>query len=202
MAERLGFSYLDTGAMYRASALLSLRSSIPLDDPEKIAENIRRHSIDIVDGRVMLDGEDVSTFIRTMEIGDAASIISSGSPVRREMVRLQKEFGRSRDTVAEGRDMGTVVFPDAFLKVYVVADVAVRVTRRWGEMRTAGREADYTELLNAQLTRDRRDRTRQDSPLRLAPGAFMLDSSLMSIETQVETVIEMYLRRKRAEERS
>ena len=202
MAERLGFSYLDTGAMYRASALLSLRSSIPLDDPEKVAENIRRHSIDIVDGRVMLDRQDVSTLIRTMEIGDAASIISSGSPVRREMVRLQREFGRSRDTVAEGRDMGTVVFPDAFLKVYVVADVAVRVTRRWREMRAAGTLPDYGELLNAQLTRDRRDRTRQDSPLRLAPGAFMLDSSLMSIETQVETVIEMYLRRKRAEERS
>jgi len=201
VAKRLKFSYLDTGAMYRASALLSLRNSIPLTDTDKIAATIRAHSIDVVDGSVLLDGEDVSTFIRTLEVSNAASIISSGSPVRREMVRLQKEFGRARDTVAEGRDMGTVVFPDAFLKIYVVADVAVRVTRRWREMIVSGCEADFGELLQAQLVRDWRDRSRQDSPLRLAPGAHMLDSSLMSIETQVESVIDLY-RRKRAGERS
>jgi len=202
VAERLGFSYLDTGAMYRASALLSLRSSIPLTDTDRIAAAIRTHSIDVVDGSVLLDGKDVSSFIRTLEVSNAASIISSGSPVRREMVRLQKEFGRTRNTVAEGRDMGTVVFPDAFLKIYVVADVAVRVTRRWREMIvSSGHEADFGELLKAQLIRDRRDRTRQDSPLRLAPGAFMLDSSLMSIDTQVDAVIDLY-RRKKAGERS
>jgi len=99
--------------------------------------------------------------------------------------------------VAEGRDMGTVVFPDAFLKVYVVADVAVRVMRRWRELRLAGRQADFDELLRGQLTRDRRDRTRADSPLRLAPGAIMLDSTLMSIPMQADAVVNLYLSRKR-----
>ncbi len=191
----LGYSYLDTGAMYRASALLFIRNAIPLDDSLLLAENIRNHSIDIRNGAVFIDDEDVSSLIRTPEISDAASIVSSKSVVRREMVILQQIFGKAHNTVAEGRDMGTVVFPDADLKIYVIADVAIRVLRRWRELRLMGNEANYGKLLRSQLTRDERDRNRLDSPLRIAPGAFILDSTLMTINEQVSTVIELFRER-------
>ena len=195
MADRLGYSYLDTGAMYRASALLLLRNSIPLDDSLLLAENIRNHSIDIRGGVVFIDNEDVSSLIRTPEISDAASIVSSQSAVRREMVIIQQKFGKAHNTVAEGRDMGTVVFPDADLKVYVIADVAIRVLRRWRELRLLGNEANYGKLLRSQIKRDYRDRNRSDSPLRIAPGAFILDSTMMTISEQVSTVIELFRER-------
>lgn len=178
--------------MYRASALLAIRNSIDLDDPFRVAEVIRCHSIDIRDGNIFIDDEDVSSLIRTPEISDAASRISSGTPVRREMVVLQRRFAENHDTVAEGRDMGTVVFPQADLKVYVIADVAIRVVRRWREFNAAGKSADFDVLLKSQLIRDYRDRNRADSPLRLAPGAVILDSTLMSIEQQVSAVLNLY----------
>ena len=195
MADALGYSYLDTGAMYRASALLSIRNSIPFDDSFLLAENIRNHSIDIRNGAVFIDDEDVSSLIRTPEISDAASIVSSKSAVRREMVIIQQKFGKSHNTVAEGRDMGTVVFPDAQLKIYVIADVAIRVLRRWRELRLLGNEANYGKLLRSQLTRDERDRNRSDSPLRIAPGAYILDSTMMTINQQVSTVIKLFRER-------
>lgn len=181
--------------MYRASALLALRNSIQLEDHESVASAIRSHSIDIIDGRVLLDREDVSGLIRTTAIGDAASVISSGTPVRREMVALQRKFAERHDTVAEGRDMGTVVFPGADLKVYVIADVAIRVTRRWRELRSRGEDADFDAILRSQLARDRRDRTRSDSPLRLAPGAVILDSTLMSVGRQADEVLRLFRER-------
>lgn len=181
--------------MYRASALLAIRNSISFSDSIKLADTIRTHSIDIRDGYIFIDDEDVSALIRTPEISDAASRISSGSPVRREMVALQRRFAENHDTVAEGRDMGTVVFPSADLKVYVIADVAIRVIRRWREHIAKGETADYDMLLTAQLERDRRDRSRSDSPLRLAPGALILDSTLMSIDQQVQAVLDLYRKR-------
>ena len=181
--------------MYRASALLTIRNSIKLDDYSRVALVIRSHTIDIRNGNIFIDNEDVSAFIRTPEISDAASMISSGTPVRREMVILQRRFAESHDTVAEGRDMGTVVFPQADLKVYVIADVAIRVVRRWREFNAAGENADFDVLLKSQLMRDYRDRSRADSPLRLAPGAVILDSTLMSIEQQVSAVLDLYRNR-------
>lgn len=181
--------------MYRASALLAIRNSIDFDDSIRVAELIRSHSIDIREGNIFIDDEDVSVLIRTPEISDAASRISSGSSVRREMVALQRRFAENHDTVAEGRDMGTVVFPCADLKVYVIADVAVRIIRRWREHIAKGEKADYDMLLRSQLERDRRDRSRSDSPLRLAPGASILDSTLMSIDQQVSAVLDLYRKR-------
>lgn len=192
MAKELGFSYLDTGAMYRASALICLQNSIPLDNSESVASCIREHSIDIRNGSVYVDGLDISSLIRNPSISAAASIVSAGSPVRREMVVLQRAFGKAHDTVAEGRDMGTVVFPNADLKVYVIADVAIRVLRRWRELGMQGDKAEFGRLLRSQLERDYRDRNRSDSPLRLAPGAIMLDSTMMSISQQVDTVVSLY----------
>jgi CMP/dCMP kinase len=181
--------------MYRASALLAIRNSIELDNSQMLAGAIRCHEIDIENGNILIDGEDVSAFIRSPEISEAASVISSGSPVRREMVVLQRRFAEKHDTVAEGRDMGTVVFPEAYLKVYVIADVAIRVIRRWRELQAKGMKADFDALLASQLNRDHRDRSRSDSPLRLAPGAVMLDSTLMSIDQQVSAVLNLYGKR-------
>ncbi|MCK5064082.1 MAG: (d)CMP kinase [Candidatus Fermentibacteraceae bacterium] len=195
VADVLDYSYLDTGAMYRASALLCIRNAIPLDNALLIAENIQNHSIDIREGAVFIDDEDVSSLIRTTEISDAASIVSSKSAIRREMVIIQRKFGKAHNTVAEGRDMGTVVFPDADLKIYVIADVAIRVLRRWRELRLLGNEADYGKLLRSQLTRDYRDRNRLDSPLRIAPGAHILDSTLMTITEQASAVVELFRER-------
>jgi len=180
--------------MYRASALLAIRNSLNPDEPARIAEAIRSHSIDLRNGSTFIDDEDVSEIIRTSEISDTASRISSGSPVRREMVLLQRRFAEKHDTVAEGRDMGTVVFPDADLKVYVIADVAIRVIRRWKEFNARGENADFNRLLKSQLNRDYRDRNRADSPLRLAPGAVILDSTLMSIGQQVSAVLKLFRR--------
>jgi CMP/dCMP kinase len=183
--------------MYRASALTAIRHDIPLDEPERVASCIRSHFISLDrTGRVTVDGEDVSGLIRTPAISDAASVISAGSAVRREMVLIQRRFGAESDTVAEGRDMGTVVFPDAFLKIYVIADIAVRVMRRWRELRREGLRADFSALLTGQLLRDNRDRTRADSPLRYSPGAVLIDSTLMSVAAQAEAVVSLYLARK------
>lgn len=178
--------------MYRASALAAIENSIPLTDHEKVARELRNHSIDVENGTILLDGRDVSSLIRTSRISEAASVISSGSSVRRVMVELQRRCASRHDTVAEGRDMSTVVFPGADLKVYVIADVAIRVCRRWREMIARGEKADFHSLLKSQLQRDRRDRTRSDSPLRLAPGAVIVDSTLMSIQQQVSAVLKAY----------
>jgi cytidylate kinase len=195
-AERLGFAYLDTGAMYRAAALLASRLGIDGDDGELVASLIRDHSIR-TDGRTtLLDGEDVSLAIRSTGIGDAASVVSAHPGVRRAMVSLQKQMGAKGSTVAEGRDMGTVVFPGARLKVYVVADLAVRLQRRMRELRDRGERLPGTaELVTGMLARDRRDRERADSPLRMAPGAVWLDTSLMTVSEQVTAVVALWTSR-------
>lgn len=192
-AERLGFAYLDTGAMYRAAALLASRLGIHIDKGELLASLVREHSITADGNTTLLDGEDVSLAIRSTVIGDAASIVSAHPAVRRSMVSLQKQIGAKGSTVAEGRDMGTVVFPGARLKVYVVADLAVRLQRRMREFRDRGeRLPGTTEIVTAMLSRDRRDREREDSPLRMAPDAVWLDTSQMTVSEQVTAVVALW----------
>lgn len=195
MAETLGFFFLDTGAMYRTSALLAVRNSIPLSDTENIACCIREHSIEIVDNSIYLDNEDVSQLIRTPQISESASIIASAPQVRIEMVKLQRAHAEKQNTVAEGRDMGTVVFPRAHLKIMIIADIAVRVNRRWLELLNKGKHPDIDDILSSLLMRDYRDRNRIDSPLKAAPDAVIIDSSMMSISEQVQAVIRHYRER-------
>ncbi len=182
--------------MYRAAALLSSRSGIPLENGARIASMLEDHAFDI-DGRLtLIDGEDVSDHIRTALVASEASRISTFPEVRRFMVRRQRELGALRDTVAEGRDMGTVVFPEAVLKIYVVADFAVRFQRRVLEL--IGNDNDVPEtatLIRQMLTRDMRDRNRKDSPLRPASDAIWLDTSQMSIGEQVISVVELFRQR-------
>jgi len=183
--------------MYRAAALLSSRSGIPLENNgARITSMLEEHTFDI-DGRLtLIDGEDVSDLIRTAPMAIEASRISTFPEVRRFMVRRQRELGALRDTVAEGRDMGTVVFPEAVLKVYVIADFAVRIQRRVLELVGNGNDLPETaSLIRQMLTRDMRDRNRKDSPLRPASDAIWLDTSQMSVGEQVAAVVQLFRQR-------
>ena len=177
--------------MYRASAFLVAASGIDLNDGEKAVAFLRQHSIDVSSKGIFVDGDDVSGNIRTAAAGEAASIISAHRPVREYMVFLQRAFGEKHNTVAEGRDMGTVVFPDASLKVYVVADIAIRAWRRLRDL-SGG---DMDSMVHSVFRRDYRDRNRTESPLRLPPGAIWLDGTSMSVNEQVNFVLHHYRER-------
>lgn len=175
--------------MYRASALVVMRAGILLDDGPAAAALLESHSFGFTpENGITLDGRDVTGLINTAEMGEAASILSARPQVRAFLVNLQRLFSRDRNTVAEGRDMGTVVFPDAFMKVYVVADAPVRARRR---LRDLG-EGEMGEMVRQVIRRDRRDRFRPDSPLRVSPGAFWLDGTHMTLAQQVEAVLARY----------
>ncbi len=179
--------------MYRASAFLVSSSGGDLSRGAEAASIIASHSIDVSSRGVFLDGQDISGSIRSREVSDAASRISVLPEVRQRMVAMQRAFGDKYNTVAEGRDMGTVVFPRADLKVYVVADIAIRAVRR---LRDLGGGA-MTEMVSSMFIRDHRDRTRDESPLRLPPGALWLDGTSMTVADQVEFVLDHYRRRRR-----
>lgn len=177
--------------MYRASAFLVSDSGIDIKDGVAASAFLADHSIDVSSRGVFLDGIDISGKIRTQAIGEAASIISAHAPVREYMVSLQRAFGKKHNTVAEGRDMGTVVFPGAALKVYVVADIAIRAWRRLRDLE----HTDMNSMVHSVFKRDYRDRNRSESPLRLPAGAIWLDGTSMSINEQVEFVLRRYRER-------
>jgi cytidylate kinase len=173
VASALGFTYLDTGAMYRAVALARLRGE-------------ERTDIDFADGRVLLNGEDVSGQIRTPAVSEEASRVASERAVREAMVARQRELMREGDWVAEGRDIGSVVAPDAEVKVFLTADARERAQRRAREL-----GADPEEVLRDVVARDERDSTREASPLVLAEGAQELDTSGLTVEEVVERIVGM-----------
>jgi cytidylate kinase len=196
VAERLGYTYIDSGAMYRAAALRARRRGVSLDDTEglvRVAEEARIELGNHGRGPVLLDGEDVSQAIRTREVSDAASVMSTVPGVRRAMVAEQRRLGARESCVMEGRDIGTVVFPDADLKVFLTADVGERAKRRHAEMGVGAPELDEIEREIAE--RDRRDETRGDSPLRRAPDAVIVDTTSLTIEQQIDRVIELAVER-------
>lgn len=181
LARQLGYTFLDTGAMYRALALKALREGVPVDQPEKLADLARRTRIDLdVGGEVVkLDGEDVTMAIRTLDVSAAASRVSVHPPVRRQMVARQQELGRAGGVVLDGRDVGTVVFPDADVKFYVDADPRRRAERRHAELAGAGVDSDVDAIEREIRSRDHADSTRPDSPLTRAPDAVYLDTTLL-----------------------
>lgn len=178
--------------MYRASAFLVSRSSVDPSCGRSSAALIAGHSIDVSSRGVFIDGQDVGGAIRTPLAGEAASVISAHPEVRRLMVSMQRDFARIHDTVAEGRDMGTVVFPDASLKVYVVADIAIRAVRRLRDEGTG----EMGAMIRSMFLRDHRDRNRADSPLRLPPGALWLDGTRMSLTEQRDIILDAYRKRR------
>jgi cytidylate kinase len=188
LAEVLGFEYVNTGAMYRAVAIAARAAGIGDDDPEagrKLDALLARARIDFSDGRIMLDGRDISQEIGSPEIGESASRLSTLGVVRARMRELQRAAGERGGVVMEGRDIGTAVFPDAEHKFFLDASAEVRAERRWRELAARGVEIARAEVLAQLLERDRRDRGRELAPLKAAPDAFVVDASRMGVEEVV-----------------
>jgi len=186
LAKDLGFIYLDTGAMYRALALKVLREGVDLADDLKVAQLVGSTAIDLQGDwralKVILDGVDVAGEIRTPEVSQMASKASALKAVRARMLELQRALGQRGNVVAEGRDIGTVVFPDAQVKIFLDASAAERARRRCAELHAAGRAVDLNETLREIEERDQRDSERELAPLRKADDALVIDSSSATAE--------------------
>jgi cytidylate kinase len=181
LARELGFIYLDTGAMYRALALKVLRQGVDLADDARFARLVESTEIDLQEDNgaleVLLDGINVAQEIRTPEVSQMASKVSALKVVRGRMLALQRGMGQRGNVVAEGRDIGTVVFPNAEVKIFLDASAEERARRRYAELRAAGRPADLAETLREMEERDKRDSERDLAPLRMADDALRIDSS-------------------------
>ncbi len=192
LARALGFDYLNTGAMYRAVALAAHRAGFRAGDPaieQRLAPLLAAIRIDFNGERIALDGADVTGAIADQEIGDLASRLSTLGVVRARMVELQRAAGAAGGVVMEGRDIGTAVFPDAEIKFYLDADVAVRAARRFAELRARGEAATLAEVEAQLIERDRRDSTRELAPLRCAEDAIVINSSNLAVAQVVERLI-------------
>jgi len=184
IADKLGFTYVDTGAMYRSVALWALRNATALSDMHRLGRLASEARIEFAAGArtVLLNGEDVSEAIRAPEVGDAASQVSAVVAVREAMVAKQRELAANGSVVMEGRDIGTVVFPNAELKFYLDAEPDVRASRRSRELAEAGETVSEDAVAMGLRERDARDRLRKASPLMQAPDAVYLDTSSMNID--------------------
>jgi CMP/dCMP kinase len=195
LARQLGFIYLDTGAMYRALALKMLRQGIDAEEESGLAALLRQTEIELREdnGRleVLLDGVDVADSIRTPEVSQLASKASARKIVRQRMMELQRAAAAKGPIVAEGRDIGTVIFPAAQVKIYLDASVAERARRRFEELRASGREVSMDETVRELTERDRRDSERDLAPLRQAADALAIDSSALTIDAVAERVLEL-----------
>lgn len=185
LAQSLGFEYLDTGAMYRMIAVLAVEEDLNLEDLSVISELAERAEIDFNDGAAILNGIDVSTKLRDPEVAVAASVVAQNSKVREKLVQRQRELAAERNIVCEGRDQGTVVFPQAEAKFYLTAASEVRAKRRLNELLEQGKEVLYEQLLEEQNERDQRDENRPVAPLKPAQDAVLIDSTELTIEDVV-----------------
>jgi len=193
IAKKMGYVYVDTGAMYRAMGLYFLRAGISSDDEAKIASVVDDINVSIKyeDGaqHVILNGEDVTGLIRTEEVGNMASASSVYAPVRTKLVALQQELAKTTDVIMDGRDIGTVVLPNADVKVFLTASVECRAKRRYDELFAKGENPDFDKIAKDIEERDYRDSHREISPLKQAEDAILVDSSDMTIEQVVDTII-------------
>ena len=193
IAAKMGYVYVDTGAMYRAMALYFLRSNIAKDDEAKISSVVDDINVSIKyeDGaqHVILNGEDVTGLIRTEEVGNMASATSVFGAVRTKLVALQQELAKTTDVIMDGRDIGTVVLPNADVKIFLTASVECRAKRRFDELVAKGENPDYDKIAKDIEERDYRDSHREISPLKQAEDAILVDSSEMTIDEVVETII-------------
>ena len=192
LAERLGFIYLDTGALYRAVALLFLRKGITPDDDDKTLEVILGHAeIRFEEGKVILDGRDVSSEIRTPEVGHHSSVFSARQVVREFLLDVQRSASSSHNLVAEGRDTTTVVFPDAYKKFYMDASMEERVRRRHQQLEEMGIHVTEAEAEKDVRERDERDQGRDIAPLTKAKDAIIIETTGKGIEQILDTLIEV-----------
>jgi len=190
LAQRLGFQYLDTGAFYRALALhLTRKGTIPESSDEHIVDAVRDAEIRLDGEKVYLNGEDISDAIRTPEAGHFASVFSARKSVRDHLFMIQKAAGRDSDIVAEGRDMTTVVFPEAHIKIYLDASEEGRTRRRYLQLREKGLPITMEEARRDVRDRDFRDKHRDIAPLRRTEDAIYIDTSDMSLDAVVDTIL-------------
>lgn len=192
VAAKLGFHLLDSGALYRLAALASLRYQVAPDAAEALAELVDGLHITFREGCAQLDGIDVSNEIRAEEIGNRASAIAVHQAVRAALVARQRAFRKEPGLVADGRDMGTVIFPDAGLKVFLTASVEARAARRYKQLIQKGFSANMDDLLRDLRERDARDTNRTVAPLAPAADAKLLDTSALTVDEAVEHVVQWY----------
>ena len=194
LAKHLSFTYLDTGAMYRAVALAAYTAGVGVEDHKKISEICTSADIwfkgDFDSSRIIMNGEDVSEAIRTPVMDMQASLISAVYVVREKMTLLQRSIGAKGNIVAEGRDMGTVVFPDADIKFFLSADIAARVERRYHERLSKGENISKEDIEKDILQRDKQDSSREIAPLTAATDAIYIDSSKMSAEDVINLMLD------------
>lgn len=186
LAQYAGYTYVDTGAMYRAVALHCLRTC------EEPLEVIRHITVNFKNGHICLNGEDVENAIRTLEVGNMASQVSVIKEVRRFLVAQQQLMGQEKGIVMDGRDIGTVVFPKAELKLFLTARPEVRAQRRFDELTIKGEHPDYNEVLADVNDRDYRDTHRAESPLRQAEDAVVVDNSDMTRDAQMQEIYAIF----------
>jgi cytidylate kinase len=191
VAARLGFTYIDSGAMYRAVALWALRQNVDPGDMHRMEQLAMAAEIELSPGRIRLNGEDVTDAIRTPEVSGGASKVAVIPGVRRALVAKQRAMGERSSVVMEGRDIGTVVFPGADVKIFLDADPRERVRRRLEDVRASGEEIPEGALAAQMKERDQRDSTRADGPLAQAPDAAYLDSTSLTVEEVEEAILKI-----------
>ena len=196
VAQKLGFTYLDTGALYRALTYLALKRRIQLHDAAALAHLLSTSTFRIQSEadrvRVWVDDQEVTEAIRTPEVSGAVSQVASHEAVREQMVRLQRSLAQKGDFVVEGRDIGTVVFPDADLKIYLVATIEERARRRLKELKAKGHLVSLKKVEEDIKLRDKMDSERKTGPLRKAEDAIVVDTTRMTIEEQVNQIVELF----------
>lgn len=195
VGQKMNFLYIDTGAMYRAMALKTKMESVDYEDSQKVIDLISKTRIDQIidevtgDTKTILDDVDVSHEIRTPEISKGVTAVCEIKEVRENLVAIQRELGKKGDVILDGRDIGTVVFPNADLKFFMVADVDVRANRRFKELNSKGIVSSLEDIKADIIRRDDRDSSRSNSPLKAASDAILIDTSDLSIDEQVEFIV-------------
>ncbi len=196
LASKLGFTYVDTGAMYRAIAFWSLSQEIKLQNEEEIAKNIDsiNISIDYKNGvqQLFLNGENITNKLREEEVGKAASIVSKYASVRDKLVEFQQKIAQEKSVIMDGRDIGTKVLPNASLKVFMTADAQVRAKRRFDELCLKDDDCDYNTILKDIQDRDYADENREISPLKAAKDAVIIDTSYLTVEEVIEKIFTLF----------
>ncbi|MEP5612485.1 MAG: (d)CMP kinase [Cyclobacteriaceae bacterium] len=191
VAKQLSYTFIDSGAMYRAVTLFLLTKEVNLDSTNDIIRHLEDINISFEDSSILLNGENVDQEIRSKAVNETVSKVSAVSPVRRKMVDQQQEIGKEKGVVMDGRDIGTVVFPEAELKVFMTAEMSVRAERRQKELRIKGIEESIESIAQNLKERDHVDSTRTDSPLKKAKGAVEIDTTNITLQEQIVQIVEL-----------